>query len=268
MCPVLVLSHVCFFAAPWTVACHVPLSTGFFTQVSILEWVAMPSCRGSSQLQEACVSCTDRQTVHQWATWEALNICLRYEHYGEMNFVVVSNYFKDSHIINQKSTQMFWLGTNGTLIKMKVLGKNPFLLKNHGQSREQLTMIIYPFYSAFSYKVLRKTSCFLSSLPKMPGYFWWFQESNEHEEKMYYTHAGLSCFTETNKLLLYTLNLYNVVWQLYLNKAGVGVGGGWSKVLSQQYYTAYLRANQSVNLTLSNHTQKRQICEVMDVFVN
>ena len=174
MCLVLVLSHVCLFAAPWTVACHVPLSTGFSRQVSILEWVAMPSCRGSSQPQEACVSCTDRQTVHQWATWEALNICLRYEHYGEMNFVVVSNYFKDSHIINQKSTQMFWLGTNGTLIKMKVLGKNPFLLKNHGQSREQLTMIIYPFYSAFSYKVFRKTSCFLSSLPKMSGYFWWY----------------------------------------------------------------------------------------------
>ena len=41
---------------------------------------------------------------------------------------------------------------------------------------------------------------------------------------MYYTHAGVSCFTETNKLLLYTLNLYNAVCQLYLNKAGVGGG--------------------------------------------
>lgn len=56
-------------------------------------------------------------------------MCLKYENYDEMNFVVVSNYFKDSHIINQKSTQMFQLGTNGTLIKMRVLGKNSFLFK-------------------------------------------------------------------------------------------------------------------------------------------
>lgn len=121
---------------------------------------------------------------------------------------------------------MFWLGTNGTLIKMRVLGKT-LLLKNHGQSREQLTMIIYPFYSAFSYKVLRKTSCFLKLSAQNARVLLVISKSkNEHEEKMYYTHAGLSCFTETNKLLRSpTLNLYNVVWQLYLNKAGVGVRG-------------------------------------------
>ena len=49
-------------------------------------------------------------------------MCLKYENYDEMNFVVASNYFKDSHIINQKSTQMFQLGTNGTLIKMSAGG--------------------------------------------------------------------------------------------------------------------------------------------------
>jgi len=32
---------------PWTVACQVPLSLGIL-QLRILEWVAMPSSRGSS----------------------------------------------------------------------------------------------------------------------------------------------------------------------------------------------------------------------------
>ena len=122
--------------------------------------------------------------------------------------------------------------------KWKCWKKTPFLLKNHGQSREQLTMIIYPFYSAFSYKVFIKTSCFLSSLPKMSGYFWWY---NLLIPRIKWTrgknvlHPCWSFLFYRNKLLLYTLNLYNVVCQLYLNKAGVG--GGWSKVLSQQYYS-------------------------------
>lgn len=30
----------------------------------------------------------------------------------------------------------------------------------------------------------------------------------------------------------------------------LGGGGGWSKDLSQQYYTAYLKSNQSVNLNI------------------
>ena len=42
------LSRVQLFAIPWTVACQAPLSMGLL-QVSILEWVAMPSSRGSSQ---------------------------------------------------------------------------------------------------------------------------------------------------------------------------------------------------------------------------
>ena len=41
------LSHVRLFATPWTVARQVPLSMGIL-QARILEWVAMPSCRGSS----------------------------------------------------------------------------------------------------------------------------------------------------------------------------------------------------------------------------
>ena len=42
------LSHVRLFATPWTVAHQAPLSVGIL-QARILEWVAMPSSRGSSQ---------------------------------------------------------------------------------------------------------------------------------------------------------------------------------------------------------------------------
>ena len=42
------LSHVQLFLTPWTVACQAPLSMGIL-QVRILEWVVMPSSRGSSQ---------------------------------------------------------------------------------------------------------------------------------------------------------------------------------------------------------------------------
>ena len=42
----------------------------------ILEWAAIPFSRGSSsfrdQTQVSCVSCSDRQILYHWATWEAL----------------------------------------------------------------------------------------------------------------------------------------------------------------------------------------------------
>ena len=41
-------SPVQLFVIPWTVAHQAPLSIGF-VQVRILEWVAMPFSRGSSQ---------------------------------------------------------------------------------------------------------------------------------------------------------------------------------------------------------------------------
>ena len=41
-------SHVQLFATPWTPACQAPLSVGIL-QARILEWVAMPSSRGSFQ---------------------------------------------------------------------------------------------------------------------------------------------------------------------------------------------------------------------------
>ena len=44
----LVFSHVQLFVTPWTVARQPPLSVGIL-QARILEWVAMPSFRGSSR---------------------------------------------------------------------------------------------------------------------------------------------------------------------------------------------------------------------------
>ena len=38
-------------ATPWTIACQAPLSFGIL-QARTLEWVAMPSCRGSSQSRD------------------------------------------------------------------------------------------------------------------------------------------------------------------------------------------------------------------------
>ena len=62
------LSHVRLFATPWTVAHQAPLSMGIL-QARILEWVAMPSSRGSSQPKDrAQVSCIASGFFTIWAT--------------------------------------------------------------------------------------------------------------------------------------------------------------------------------------------------------
>ena len=45
------LSRVRLFVTPWTVAHQAPLSMGIL-QARILEWIAMPSSRGSSKLRD------------------------------------------------------------------------------------------------------------------------------------------------------------------------------------------------------------------------
>ena len=58
---VCVLSHsvVSYSVTPWTVARQAPLSMGIF-QARILEWVAMPSSRGSYQPRDLTqVSCIE-----------------------------------------------------------------------------------------------------------------------------------------------------------------------------------------------------------------
>ena len=71
MCCAQSLSRVWLFATQWTVVCQAPLSMGIL-QARILEWVAMPSSRGSSQLRDwTQVSCIAGKFFTIWATREA-----------------------------------------------------------------------------------------------------------------------------------------------------------------------------------------------------
>ena len=66
-----VLSCVWLFETPWTVAHQAPLPMGIL-QARILEWVAMPSSRGSSQPRNwTRVSCIAGRFFTSWATREA-----------------------------------------------------------------------------------------------------------------------------------------------------------------------------------------------------
>ena len=67
-------SCVQLFATPWTVACQVSPPMGFF-QASTLEWVAMPSSRGSFPPRDGtCVYyvCSIGRFFTTSTTWEAL----------------------------------------------------------------------------------------------------------------------------------------------------------------------------------------------------
>ena len=45
-------------------------------QARILEWVAMPSSRGSSQPRDRThIACIDRYILHHCAAWEVANVC-------------------------------------------------------------------------------------------------------------------------------------------------------------------------------------------------
>jgi len=62
---------------PWTEAPHAPLSMGIL-QARILEWVAMPSSRGSSQPRDQTqVSHIAGGFLTVWATKEALGLTSR-----------------------------------------------------------------------------------------------------------------------------------------------------------------------------------------------
>ena len=69
-----VLGHVWLFVTPCTVARQAPLSMGML-QARILEWVAMPSSRGSSQPRDwTQVSCIAGGFFTVWVTRAAHNI--------------------------------------------------------------------------------------------------------------------------------------------------------------------------------------------------
>ena len=67
------LSHVWFFASPWT--CQVPLSMGILL-ARILKQVAISHSRGSSRPRDQAlaswVSCIGRQILYHCTTWKAL----------------------------------------------------------------------------------------------------------------------------------------------------------------------------------------------------
>ena len=73
--------HVWLFVTLWTIARQTPLSIGIL-QARILEWVAMPSSRGSSQPRDwthiSYVSCIDSLILYHWATRH--NVSLKRRH--------------------------------------------------------------------------------------------------------------------------------------------------------------------------------------------
>ena len=69
------LSPVWLFATPWTVAHQAPLPMGIL-QGRILEWVAMPFSRASSQPRDwTQISCIAGRFFTVWATRGALSLC-------------------------------------------------------------------------------------------------------------------------------------------------------------------------------------------------
>ena len=71
LCAVLVAQRVWLFVTLWTITHQAPLSMGIL-QARILEWVAMPSSRGSSQARDQTqVSRIAGGFFTIWATREA-----------------------------------------------------------------------------------------------------------------------------------------------------------------------------------------------------
>ena len=67
LCVLSCFSHIWFFVTLWTMACHALLSMGIL-QPKILEWIAMPSSRGSSWPRDlthgSYVSCIGRWVLY------------------------------------------------------------------------------------------------------------------------------------------------------------------------------------------------------------
>ena len=71
----------------------IPLSSSVHgsSQVRILEWVAISSSRGPSQPRDRTqVSCTGKQILYRWATWEALRGFIQ---------LIIDIYFLELHFI-------------------------------------------------------------------------------------------------------------------------------------------------------------------------
>ena len=69
LCVLSCLSRVWLPATPWTVVCQPPLSMEIL-QARILEWVAIPSSRGSSQTHVSCISHNLERQVKVISIWQ------------------------------------------------------------------------------------------------------------------------------------------------------------------------------------------------------
>ena len=71
--------------------CHLPGSSAHgISQARILEWSAISSSRGSSQLRDwTCVSCIGRQILYHWVTREALKLIWNFSCIHFMSFVFI-----------------------------------------------------------------------------------------------------------------------------------------------------------------------------------
>ena len=107
---------------PWTVACQAPLSMGIL-QARTLEWVAMPSFRGSSQPRDQTqvshivadslpseplgkpnwtgVSCIAGGLFTSWVTREALEDCT--DHNNKI-FIILTSFFYNFIFNTHKAT--------------------------------------------------------------------------------------------------------------------------------------------------------------------
>ena len=81
------------------------------SQARILEWVAMPSSRGSSQPKaRTSIACVARQILHHWATWEAqrgkfVKLMKEYKwSYCRFQFLIVGGFKNYTHNHQQPET--------------------------------------------------------------------------------------------------------------------------------------------------------------------
>ena len=109
------------FTTPWTGAHRAPLSRlllPLISQARILEWVALPFSRGSSQPRDRThVSCIGRQVLYHWATKAALLMFLSYQ-YIHVGFIRILKKFlsRTIQILNkvirdrvETGSHFFWL---------------------------------------------------------------------------------------------------------------------------------------------------------------
>ena len=83
-------SHVRLFVTLWTVACQALLSMGIL-QMRILEWVSIPSSRGSPPPRDRTWVLHSRQIIYCWATGEAHEIHSIVQFIGTESMMMVAS---------------------------------------------------------------------------------------------------------------------------------------------------------------------------------